>query len=200
MTATADPPRAARARRARRRRAVAPRPARRLRRQRRDRGRRRRADHDRRLDAQLADTLAHLELAALHRHRRGDEEAADARRQFQEEFGVNVNYIEDINDNDEFFGKVQAPLSQGQSIDRDIMVLTDWMAARMVRLGYAREARQGGDPERVQPRETLRSPGWDPNREYSMPWQSGPDRDRLRHRRPAGRRDLDRRSCSTTRS
>jgi spermidine/putrescine transport system substrate-binding protein len=94
-------------------------------------------------------------------------------QQFQEEFGVNVRYIEDVNDNDEFFGKVQAPLRNGQSIDRDIVVLTDWMAGRMVRLGYVekvdKETLTNGD-NLVQ---ALRSPGWDPNREYSLPWQSG---------------------------
>jgi spermidine/putrescine transport system substrate-binding protein len=94
-------------------------------------------------------------------------------QQFQQEFGVNVRYIEDVNDNDEFFGKVQAPLRNGQSIDRDIVVLTDWMAGRMVRLGYVekvdKETLTNGD-NLVQ---ALRSPGWDPNREYSLPWQSG---------------------------
>jgi spermidine/putrescine transport system substrate-binding protein len=56
--------------------------------------------------------------------------------QFTEETGVKVNYIEDVNDNDEWFGKNQAALSKGQPIGRDITVLTDWMAGRMVRLGY----------------------------------------------------------------
>src|SRR5262245_17868240 len=39
--------------------------------------------------------------------------------------GVDVNYVEDINDNASFFGKIQGPLSRGQSIHRDIIVLTD---------------------------------------------------------------------------
>src|SRR5918996_3788786 len=95
-------------------------------------------------------------------------------QQFQKEFGVNVRYIEDVNDNDEFFGKVQAPLKNGQSIDRDIVVLTDWMAGRMVRLGYVEKV----DKETLADAENnlvdaLRSPGWDPNRDYSLPWQSG---------------------------
>jgi spermidine/putrescine transport system substrate-binding protein len=94
-------------------------------------------------------------------------------QQFQEEFGVNVRYIEDVNDNDEFFGKVQAPLRNGQSIDRDLVVLTDWMAGRMVRLGYVEKV----DKETLDNADNLvaalRSPGWDPNREYSLPWQSG---------------------------
>jgi spermidine/putrescine transport system substrate-binding protein len=94
-------------------------------------------------------------------------------QQFQEEFGVNVRYIEDVNDNDEFFGKVQAPLRQGDSIDRDLVVLTDWMAARMVRLGYVQKLDAETLTNKNNLVETLRSPGWDPDRSYSMPWQSG---------------------------
>jgi spermidine/putrescine transport system substrate-binding protein len=45
--------------------------------------------------------------------------------QFTKETGVKVDYFEDINDNASYFGRIQRPLSQGQSIDRDIIVLTD---------------------------------------------------------------------------
>src|SRR5204863_5559186 len=44
---------------------------------------------------------------------------------FTKKTGVNVQYIEDINDNATYFGKIQGPLSRGQSIDRDIIVMTD---------------------------------------------------------------------------
>ena len=70
---------------------------------------------------------------------------------FEDEYGVKVEYTEDINSNEEFFGKVQAPLSKGQSIDRDLMVLTDYMAAARGRAGLRREARQGGDSQREEP-------------------------------------------------
>ena len=39
--------------------------------------------------------------------------------------GIRVDYFEEINDNAEYFAKVQGPLSQGQGIDRDIFVFTD---------------------------------------------------------------------------
>ena len=93
--------------------------------------------------------------------------------QFTEETGVAVDYIEDVNDNDEWFGKNQAALSRGQSIGRDITVLTDWMAARMVRLGYVEKLDQDAIPNKSNLVGALQSPGWDPNREYSLPWQSG---------------------------
>ena len=93
--------------------------------------------------------------------------------QFTEETGVDVEYIEDVNDNDEWFGKNQAALKAGNPIGRDITVLTDWMAARMVRLGYVEALDRDAMPNASNLVSALASPGWDPNREFSMPWQSG---------------------------
>ena len=92
---------------------------------------------------------------------------------FTQELGVAVDYIEDVNDNTEWFGKNQAALAQGQAIGRDITVLTDWMAARMIRLGYVQKLDREAIPNAANLVDTLASPGWDPSREYSMPWQSG---------------------------
>ena len=92
---------------------------------------------------------------------------------FTKETGVKVDYIEDVNDNDEWFGKNQAALSKGQPIGRDITVLTDWMAGRMVRLGYVEKLDRDAIPNASNLVSALASPGWDPNREYSLPWQSG---------------------------
>jgi spermidine/putrescine transport system substrate-binding protein len=92
---------------------------------------------------------------------------------FTKEFNVNVRYIEDVNDNDEWFGKNRAALSQKKAIGRDLTVLTDWMAGRMIRLGYAQKL----DKETIKNAgnlvDTLKSPSFDPDREYTMPWQSG---------------------------
>jgi len=92
--------------------------------------------------------------------------------QFEQEKGVKVKYIEDVNDNEEWFGKFQAQLAQGQAIDRDITVLTDWMAARMVRLGYVEKLNKDAIPNSSNLVSALQSPGWDPQREYSLPWQT----------------------------
>src|SRR5207302_5171898 len=58
--------------------------------------------------------------------------------QFTKQTGVKISYVEDINDNDQYFGKIEGPLSQGQSIHRDIIVLTDssGLPARMIQLGW----------------------------------------------------------------
>jgi spermidine/putrescine transport system substrate-binding protein len=92
---------------------------------------------------------------------------------FTAETGVKVKYIEEVNDNEEWFGKYQAQLSQGQDIGRDLTVLTDWMAARMVRLGYVEKKDKGAIPNEKNLTPALQHPSWDPNREYSLPWQSG---------------------------
>jgi spermidine/putrescine transport system substrate-binding protein len=94
--------------------------------------------------------------------------------EFQDETGLSVKYTEEVNDNTEFFGKVQPQLEQGESGERDIFVVTDWMAKRMYDLGYL----QNFDKEAVQPafdnlQPALESPAFDPNRDYSLPWQSG---------------------------
>jgi spermidine/putrescine transport system substrate-binding protein len=91
---------------------------------------------------------------------------------FTEATGVKVNYLEDINSNEELFGEIQAPLSRGQSIDRDIIVPTAWLAARLIRLGYVQRLDKSAIPNMANLEDTLKSPAWDPNRDYSLPWQS----------------------------
>jgi spermidine/putrescine transport system substrate-binding protein len=102
-----------------------------------------------------------------------DEKSRPTLDQFTEETGVRVRYLEEVNDNEEWFGKYQAQLAQGDDIGRDIVVLSDWMAARMIRLGYVQKKDKSAIPNEENLVESLRSPGWDPQREFSLPWQSG---------------------------
>jgi spermidine/putrescine transport system substrate-binding protein len=94
------------------------------------------------------------------------------RAQFTAETGVEVEYIEDITANEEFFGKIQGPLSQGQSIDRDIIVPTAWLAGRLQRLGYLQPIDKSAIPNFVNLEESLAHPAWDPNRDWGLPWQT----------------------------
>lgn len=93
---------------------------------------------------------------------------------FKKEFGTEVKYVEEINDNTEFFGKVRQQLAQGQSGGRDLFVVTDWMAGKMKQLDYVQRLDKSALPN-VQANliERLKSPPFDPTREYSVPWQSG---------------------------
>jgi spermidine/putrescine transport system substrate-binding protein len=91
---------------------------------------------------------------------------------FQQRFGAQVRWIEDINSNDEFFAKVRAPLAQGQSIERDIIMPTDYMAARMHKLGWLEPLDLASIPNAKNLDPLLANPSWDPGRKYSLPWQS----------------------------
>jgi spermidine/putrescine transport system substrate-binding protein len=94
-------------------------------------------------------------------------------KDYEKETGAKVKYIEDINDNDEFFGKVREPLQRGQSIKRDLVALTDWMAARWVSSGYTEPIDKRNVPNAKNLVPVLRSPKFDPKRSYTLPWQSG---------------------------
>jgi spermidine/putrescine transport system substrate-binding protein len=102
-----------------------------------------------------------------------DEKTRPTLEQFTRESGVEVRYIEEVNDNEEWFGKYQAQLARGDDIGRDIVVLSDWMAARMLRLEYVQPLDKETIPNADNLVSNLQSPGWDPNRDYSLPWQSG---------------------------
>ncbi|RRQ82747.1 ABC transporter substrate-binding protein [Streptomyces griseofuscus] len=91
---------------------------------------------------------------------------------FAKRTGVQVKYSEDINDNDEFFGKIQPELAAGQDTGRDLIVLTDWLAARMIRLGYVQKLDAANLPHAfANLSDQFRDPDWDPGRAYSYPWQ-----------------------------
>jgi spermidine/putrescine transport system substrate-binding protein len=85
--------------------------------------------------------------------------------------GIAAEYYEDYNDNDEFFGKVQAQLKLKQDIGYDIVSPTDWMAARWIRLGYTHKFDKANIPNAGNILDTLASPSFDPTRDYSMTWQ-----------------------------
>ena len=120
---------------------------------------------------QLADTLVFANWPLYIDSEKGNKRPS--LDQFTAATGVKVKYIEEVNDNEEWFGKYQAQLSQGQDIGRDLTVLTDWMAARMVRLGYVQKKDKSAIPNESNLVSTLQHPTWDPDRAYSLPWQSG---------------------------
>ncbi|HKH13736.1 MAG TPA: spermidine/putrescine ABC transporter substrate-binding protein [Solirubrobacterales bacterium] len=93
---------------------------------------------------------------------------------FEKATGVSVKYIEDVNDNVEFFGKVQPLLAKGESGGRSIMVVTDWMAKKMYDLGYVQNLDKSAIPnveKNIVP--SLRGRPFDPNNDFAVPWQSG---------------------------
>jgi len=90
---------------------------------------------------------------------------------FIKKTGIDTQYFEDYNDNDEFFGKVQAQLKLKKDIGYDIVTPTDWMAARWIRLGYTQKYDPANIPNASNILDTLASPSYDPKREQSLTWQ-----------------------------
>lgn len=93
---------------------------------------------------------------------------------FSERTGITLDYTDDVNDNAEFYAKVRNQLGDCQPVGRDLMVLTDWMAARMVSLGWvqplAADKVSHVHDNLIAP---LRDRAWDPGQRYHAPWQSG---------------------------
>lgn len=93
--------------------------------------------------------------------------------EFAAQTGITVNYIEDYNDNNEFFAKVRPLLENGQSIDRDLVTPTDWMAGQWISLGYAQAINFDNVPNKANLYPDLLDVSFDPGRIYTMPWQGG---------------------------
>ncbi len=87
--------------------------------------------------------------------------------------GIDVNYSEDIDSNTGYFGKVQAQLASGKDIGQDIITVTDWMADRMIRLGFTQELNHANIPNAKNILANLQDVGFDPGRKHSLTWQSG---------------------------
>jgi spermidine/putrescine transport system substrate-binding protein len=93
---------------------------------------------------------------------------------FEQASGINVNYVEDINSYDEFFGKMQPLLARGQSGGRSLMVATDWLAKQMYDLGYIQKLdKQALAPAFKHLSSSAKAPSTDPNWDFSIPWQGG---------------------------
>ena len=93
--------------------------------------------------------------------------------EFQKETGATVTYNQDVNDNEEFFAKVRNALAAGEPTGRDMFVLTDWMAAKLIRLTWLQTIDKANVPNGSNLIAPLADVSFDPNRDYSLPWQSG---------------------------
>jgi spermidine/putrescine transport system substrate-binding protein len=92
---------------------------------------------------------------------------------FAAKTGIKVNYVEDYNDNDEFFAKVKPQLSSGKDTGRDVWCSTDWMVARLIRLNWVQKFDKANIPNAKNLEPNLQNVEYDKGRAYSLPWQSG---------------------------
>jgi spermidine/putrescine transport system substrate-binding protein len=92
---------------------------------------------------------------------------------FTKQTGVTVHYTEDLYDNEEFFTEIKAQLAAGQDIGRDLFCPSDWMVARLIRLGYLQKLDKANIPNSKNLESSDVEVPFDPGRVYSLPWQSG---------------------------
>ncbi len=128
-----------------------------------------------------------------------DEKSRPTLQAFTERTGIKVKYTEDINDNVEFFGKIKPQLAAGQNTGRDLICVTDWLAARIIRLGWAQKLDHANLPHAFANVSASSAP---PTGTRAAPTPSpGPayrPSSRTTRRRPAAARSTPSPSCSTT--
>jgi spermidine/putrescine transport system substrate-binding protein len=94
-------------------------------------------------------------------------------REFNREYGGKVKYVEEINDNNEFTGKVQDQLRNSRSIGRDIVVLTDTTAAKWIRNGWVEPIDWDNVPNRSNIEPAYAKLSYDPDGRFLLPYQAG---------------------------
>ena len=92
---------------------------------------------------------------------------------FRAATGIDLRYVEDINDVRQFFARIRPQLAAGRPLSQDLVVLTGWMAERLNRLGWIEPLPLEQVPNARNLIPSLRHPAWDPQQRYSLPWQSG---------------------------
>jgi len=105
-----------------------------------------------------------------------DEETGDypTLATFEEASGIDVTYTEAINDNEEFFGVIQPDLAEGNPPQYDLIVMTDWMIEKMIRLGYLSTLDASKIPNfAANALDLYKDPWYDPGNAHSIAWQSG---------------------------
>jgi spermidine/putrescine transport system substrate-binding protein len=93
---------------------------------------------------------------------------------FIKETGIDVHYVEAINDNEEFYGTIQPDLAAGNATDWDIVSPTSWMVKRMADAGYLEELDKSKLPLWTANCADYAKGLWfDPDNKYSVWWQGG---------------------------
>jgi len=94
-------------------------------------------------------------------------------KEFTKQSGISVEYRAVVKDNVGFYLTMKDQLALAKPTGADVIVVSDWMAARLIRFGYAQKLNSENIPNKVNLNKTLAQPDFDPSRDYSLPWQSG---------------------------
>jgi spermidine/putrescine transport system substrate-binding protein len=103
-----------------------------------------------------------------------DEKHRPTIEKFEKESGIKVDYQEAVDDNETFFtSDLQGPLGQGLSTGWDIVVVTDWMVARLARLKWLETITPALTNFPANLLEQYHGRSFDPQTNLAAPWQSG---------------------------
>lgn len=92
---------------------------------------------------------------------------------FTAETGIEIDYQEVYNDNNEFYATAKITLDKGQALAYDLVTPTDWMAQLWIKNGYVQELDKANIPNAANLLASLAKVSWDPERKYSLPYLSG---------------------------
>ncbi|MEO5966447.1 MAG: extracellular solute-binding protein [Candidatus Limnocylindrales bacterium] len=94
--------------------------------------------------------------------------------EFKKQYGVDVNYQEKIGDNPSFVETIKPALVAGLNTGWDLIVITDWMASKIVTSGWVEKIDHANVPNcTANLADSLKNLPWDPGNDSHYPWQSG---------------------------
>ncbi len=93
---------------------------------------------------------------------------------FKTKYGTTVHYQEVIEGNEDFVATIKDALNTGKDTGWDVITLTDWMAARLIRLGWVEKFDPANVPNVIANlKDVYRNLDWDPDNSHHAPWRSG---------------------------
>ncbi len=92
---------------------------------------------------------------------------------FTKKYGIKVNYVEDITDNNEYYTKLDPDLSAGKDTGVDLMVFSDYMIPVLRHYNYIQELDLGNIPNHKNILPAILNDAIDPGRKFTMPWAYG---------------------------
>ena len=92
---------------------------------------------------------------------------------FTKQYGINVNYVEDITDNNEYYTKLDQDLSAGKDTGVDLMVFSDYMIPILRYFDYIEELDLSVMPNHKNALPEILNDPIDPGRRFTLPWAYG---------------------------
>ena len=92
---------------------------------------------------------------------------------FTKKYGIKVNYVEDITDNNEYYTKLDPDLSAGKDTGVDLMVFSDYMIPILRYYNYIEKLDLSVMPNHKNVLPEILNDPIDPGREFTLPWAYG---------------------------